>query len=279
MTTTNTERERLRKAVQDHYAAVAEGRDCGSGSHGGSCCGPNATLEFDASLSGTAVADFTRASPASRLYEQDQLDELPGDAVLASAGCGNPVALSDLKPGETVVDLGSGGGIDCFLAAKAVGPEGSVVGIDMTLAMVDLARANARKLGTDNVIFKLAPIEAIPMPDASADMIISNCVIALAPDKDAVFQEAFRVLRPGGRMFVSDMVTVGELPEQVVSDPGQWVACIAGADDRDVYLARISKAGFSAPDVIKDEPVPPSDDESWRDNVHSLTLRAVKPAD
>ena len=274
-----TERERLRKAVQDHYAAVAEGRDCCGSGHGGVCCSPNVTFDFDVSSGGDLAAESTRTSPAGRIYEQDQLDGLPDDAIAASAGCGNPVALSDLKPGETVVDLGSGGGIDCFLAALAVGPEGSVVGVDMTLAMVDLARANARKIGADNVIFKLAPIEAIPMRDASADMVISNCVIALAPDKDAVFREAFRVLRPGGRMFVSDMVTTGPLPEQVVSDPQQWVACVAGADDREVYLKRISNAGFAAPDVIKDEPVPPSDGESWRDNVHSITLKAVKPAD
>jgi ubiquinone/menaquinone biosynthesis C-methylase UbiE len=221
---------------------------------------------------------FGADTTAGRIYDSEQLEAVPDSAAAASAGCGNPVALGDLKPGETVVDLGSGGGIDCFLAADAVGPEGSVIGVDMTHAMVKLARENAKKLGTDNVVFKLAPIEAIPMPDATADVVISNCVIALAPDKDAVFSEAFRVLKSGGRLFVSDMVTVGALPENVVSDPEQWVACVAGADDRDVYLQRISSSGFSKIQLIEESRVPTSSREPWRDAVRSVTVKAVKPA-
>ncbi len=220
--TTTSDPEQLRKAVQDHYAAVATGTDCCHGEEAGPCCGSSVTFAFG--------DDVT----AGKLYSSEALTAVPDAAAAASAGCGNPVALGDLKPGETVIDLGSGGGIDCFLAARAVGPEGRVIGIDMTHAMVELARANAKKVGADNVVFKLAPIEAIPVPDSSADMVISNCVIALAPDKDAVFNEAFRVLRPGGRMFVSDRVTVGEIPDEVSADPEEWVACVAGAEDRDV---------------------------------------------
>ena len=162
--------------------------------------------------------ETTCCADGSELYDLAEIKGLPGEAVAASAGCGNPTALASLKPGETVVDLGSGGGIDCFLAARAVGPEGRVFGLDMTPEMVDLARSNARKLDLRNVEFHLTEMEDSPIPDGSADAIISNCVINLAPDKDAVFKEAYRILKPGGRMFVSDMLLTDELPAEAMSD-------------------------------------------------------------
>jgi len=254
-----TDGEQIRAAVQEHYSKVAErGAEA-------DCCGPEASGD---SCCGTA---------ANGLYDLEEVAAIPAEAAAASAGCGNPTAISDLKPGETVVDLGSGGGIDCFLAAKMVGETGKVIGIDMTIKMVELARENAEKLEAHNVLFKLAPIEAIPMPDAQADVVISNCVLALVPDKPRVLAEAFRVLKPGGRMFLSDMVTVGDLPDDVVTDATQWVACVAGAEDRDKYLQQISDAGFETPETISDVPLSNGEGTNWAGNVHSLSLKAVKP--
>jgi SAM-dependent methyltransferase len=161
-----------------------------------------------------------------------------------SLGCGDPVTLAGLQPGETVLDLGSGGGIDCFLAAKQVGPEGQVIGVDMTPDMLEKARANARHMGVENVEFRLGEIEHLPVADESVDVIISNCVINLSPDKPQVFREAYRALRPGGRLMVSDIVTRVELPPEIKQDLGSWAACVAGAWlDRD-YVAAIEAAGF-----------------------------------
>jgi SAM-dependent methyltransferase len=161
-----------------------------------------------------------------------------------SLGCGNPTAIAELQPGEVVLDLGSGGGIDCFLAAKQVGPEGRVIGLDMTTDMIRLARRNAKKMEVTNVDFRYGEMEEIPLPDASVDVIISNCVINLSPDKDAVFGEAYRVLRAGGRMSVSDMVVDGELPPAIRNRLDAWAGCIAGALDEPVYLDKIRAAGF-----------------------------------
>src|SRR3984885_2319606 len=178
------------------------------------------------------------------LYADAEKDALPEKAVLASLGCGNPTALIELKPGETVLDLGSGGGIDVLLSAKRVGPTGKAYGLDMTDEMLALARENQRKAGASNVEFLKGTIEAIPLPDASVDVVISNCVINLSSDKDAVLREAFRVLKPGGRFAVSDVVVRGEVPAAVRKSMELWVGCIAGALSEDEFLRLLSEAGF-----------------------------------
>jgi len=171
---------------------------------------------------------------------------LPDTAVSASLGCGNPTALAELRPGESVLDLGSGGGIDVLLSARRVGPTGKAYGLDMTDEMLALARENQRKAGADNVEFLKGEIEAIPLPDNSVDVIISNCVINLSGDKDRVLREAFRVLKPGGRFAVSDVVTRGDLPEQFRRNMLLWVGCIAGALDETDYRAKLEATGFEA---------------------------------
>ncbi len=208
------------------------------------------------------------------LYTSTELDDLPAEALAASAGCGNPHAIGSLQPGETVVDFGSGGGIDCFIAAKAVGETGSVIGIDMTEDMIDLATANARKLGLSNVRFHLAEMERTPLEDDTADAIISNCVINLAPDKDAVFAEARRILKPGGRLMISDLVMVDEIPEEERADTANWVACLAGTEMEDVYLGRMRSAGFTDVEILSQSPWR---EDGWQANIHSMNIRAVKP--
>src|SRR5271169_1238877 len=178
------------------------------------------------------------------LYGAQQTEGLPEKAVLASLGCGNPTALTELKPGETVLDLGSGGGIDVLLSARRVGPIGKAYGLDMTDEMLALARDNQRKAGVHNAEFLKGEIENIPLPDNSVDVIISNCVINLSADKDKVLREAFRVLKPGGRLAVSDVVVRGEVPEEVRHSMELWVGCIAGALQDEDYIAKLSGAGF-----------------------------------
>ncbi len=178
------------------------------------------------------------------LYAPDQTGDVPESALLASLGCGNPTALAELQPGETVLDLGSGGGIDVLLSAKRVGPTGFAYGLDMTDEMLALAESNRQKAGAENVKFLRGHIEEIPLPDASVHVIISNCVINLSGDKSRVLREAFRVLKPGGRFAVSDIVTEGDLPEAVRKDMESYVGCVAGALDKQDYLARLSAAGF-----------------------------------
>jgi SAM-dependent methyltransferase len=190
------------------------------------------------------------APAADRFYSPDELGDLPGSVTNASLGCGNPLAIADLRPGEVVLDLGSGGGIDCFLAARQVGPTGKVIGLDMTPDMVRLARRNARKMGVTNVEFQWGEMEEIPLQDGSVDAVISNCVVNLSPDKDAVFAEAFRVLRPGGRLSVADIVIDGELPPAVRNSLNAWAGCVAGALDEKVYLEKIRAAGFEQVDVL-----------------------------
>jgi len=182
----------------------------------------------------------------SNLYDQLQKDELPEAAVLASLGCGNPTALAQLAPGEVVLDLGSGGGIDVLLSAKRVGPAGKAYGLDMTDEMLALARENQRKAGVENVEFLKGEIENIPLPDGSVDVIISNCVINLSADKDRVLREAFRVLKPGGRFAVSDVLTRGEVPEEIRKNMLLWAGCVAGALDENEYRAKLAAAGFEA---------------------------------
>lgn len=195
-----------------------------------SCCSPGDVAQ-DVSL--------TQA-----LYQEADIAGLPDSVTLASLGCGNPTAIASLKPGETVLDLGSGGGIDCFIAAKFVGPTGRVIGVDMTNNMLALANTNKTKLGLTNVEFRKGEIEDLPVESNIVDVIISNCVINLSPDKDAVFREAFRALKPGGRFAVSDMVTEGHFSDQLRANISAWAGCITGAIDQHEYLRKMRKAGF-----------------------------------
>lgn len=181
---------------------------------------------------------------SSGLYAADQVATLPADVADSSWGSGNPVAFAELRPGEVVVDLGSGGGLDCLLAAQQVGETGKAIGVDMTPQMLGLAEQNAAAAGMTNVEFRRGELEALPLEDASADVIISNCVINLSPDKDAVLAEAFRVLKPGGRFVVSDVVLERALPEAVANSPAAWCGCVAGALKEDDFLARARAAGF-----------------------------------
>ena len=196
---------------------------------------------------GAAAASLDCCDPiTSNLYDADQTTELPETAVKASLGCGNPTALAQLNPGETVLDLGSGGGIDVLLSAGRVGPTGKAYGLDMTDEMLALARENQRKAGVENVEFLKGEIENIPLPDNSVDVIISNCVINLSADKRQVLREAFRVLKPGGRLAVSDVVTRGEVPAEIRRSMLLWMGCIAGALEQNDYMRALSDAGFGS---------------------------------
>jgi len=204
---------------------------------GSSCCG-------------SAPSAFGCADPiTSNLYDASQTSQIPEAAALASLGCGNPTALAKLNLGETVLDLGSGGGIDVLLSAKRVGPTGKAYGLDMTDEMLALARENQRKAGLHNVEFLKGEIENIPLPDNSVDVVISNCVINLSADKDRVFREALRVLKPGGRFAVSDVVVRGEVPEDVRRSMELWVGCIAGALEEMDYVKKLARAGFDSIDI------------------------------
>ena len=198
-----------------------------------SCCGTGNLLE------GNALDPIT-----GNLYQPDETAGLPADAVRASFGCGNPTALATIQPGETVLDLGSGGGIEVLLSAKRVGPRGKVYGLDMTDEMLALARENQQKAGVTNVEFLAGDIEDIPLPESSVDLIISNCVINLSPDKDRVLKEAFRVLKPGGRLAVSDIVVRGSMPEEVRHSVELWAGCVAGALEESDYRRKLQQAGF-----------------------------------
>jgi arsenite methyltransferase len=202
-----------------------------------------------AALRGKARAKSCCDPITSNLYSAGQTTELPEEAVLASLGCGNPTALANLNAGETVLDLGSGGGIDVLLSARRVGPSGKAYGLDMTDEMLALARENQRKAGVENVEFLKGEIESIPLPDNSVDVVISNCVINLSTDKDKVLREAFRVLKPGGRFAVSDVVVRGDVPQEVRRNMELWVGCIAGALKDSDYIAKLARAGFDAIDI------------------------------
>lgn len=212
-----------------------------------------------------------------RLYTEEQRSVLTDEAAGASAGCGNPVGIADARPGETVLDLGSGGGIDCFLAAKEVGETGYVIGIDMTPRMLELARDNAEKLKTENVVFKLGHIESIPQEDNSVDLVISNCVIALSEQKDRVFSEILRILKPGGRFVISDIVTDSPLPDEVRKSAAEWVSCVGGAAVMSDYLAMVEETGFADIEILEDRKSTGITEE-WRSSLINLTLRAFKPA-
>ena len=220
----------IKEIVKEKYGQAALRVTTG----GSSCCGASAVLD------GCSVDPIT-----SHLYDASQTRQIPEDAVLASLGCGNPTALAKLNPGEIVLDLGSGGGIDVLLSAQRVGPTGKAYGLDMTDEMLALARENRRKAGVENAEFLQGEIENIPLPDNSVDVVISNCVINLSADKDQVLREAFRVLKPGGRFAVSDVVVRGDVPEQVRRGMEMWVGCIAGALHDDEYIGKLAKAGFA----------------------------------
>src|SRR5579885_1333646 len=217
----------IRDAVREKYAEAALRAKTG----GGSCCG---------SKSADACADPI----SSNLYDASQAAQVPEAALQASLGCGNPAALAKLNPGDVVLDLGSGGGIDVLLSARRVGPTGKAYGLDMTDEMLELAREHQRAAGLENVEFVKGEIEHIPLPDGSVDVIISNCVINLSADKDRVFAEAFRVLRPGGRFAVSDVVVRGAVPPGIRRNIALWTACIAGALEESEYIAKLARAGF-----------------------------------
>jgi len=228
----------VRSYVREHYGQIAENftskaPSCGCSPASSSCCGPS------------GEASKGEGIGVDKLYNIPEVNDLPEDVTGLSLGCGDPVTLASLKPGQVVLDLGSGGGIDCFLAAKKVGPTGRVIGVDMTPAMLEKARLNREKVGLDNVEFRLGEIEHLPVADSTVDVIISNCVINLSPDKPQVFREAFRALKPGGKLAVSDIVTDGPLPEAVKQSLSSWAGCVAGALDVKDYLAAIQTAGFT----------------------------------
>jgi SAM-dependent methyltransferase len=253
--------EEIKKYVRERYGGLAQ-------EQAKSCCPPTSCCPPQPPATG-------RRGRAEQVYGRDQLAGLPDTVVEGSYGCGDPTAIADLKEGEVVLDLGSGGGIDCFLSAEKVGPGGRVIGLDMTPEMTDLARANAIKMGVGNVEFRLGEMEHMPVENGSVDVVISNCVINLSPDKDAVFREAFRVLRPGGRLCVSDIVTLGELPPDVKESMEKWAGCVAGALEKDDYLDRIRAAGF--------EEVSAGATEGWtprsgaEGKLLSIKVRALKP--
>jgi len=230
----------LKDIVQEKYGEAARRVRTGEGLPS-DCCSKTSCCEGSASSSCDPIT--------SDLYDEAQASGVPEKAVLASLGCGNPTALAELKAGETVLDLGSGGGLDVLLSAKRVGPTGMAYGLDMTDEMLALAEENKRKSGLTNVEFLKGEIENIPLPDNSVDVIISNCVINLSGDKDRVMREAFRVLKPGGRFAVSDVVVRGEVPAEVRKSMELWVGCIAGALEEMDYAKRLAKAGFDAIDI------------------------------
>lgn len=257
-----TEDDRIKGFVREHYSEIAQKQTP-------SCCGPQA--EQAASCCGPQTDQAPRR--AEGLYSEEELQGLPESVVNSALGCGNPMAIAELEPGEVVLDLGSGGGIDCFLAAERVGETGKVIGVDMTPEMIRLARENTAKVGLENVEFRLGEMEHLPVESDSVDVVISNCVINLSPDKDSVFREAYRVLKSGGRLCVSDMATVGELPPEVRENPVMWSGCVAGALDRNVYLDKLRAAGFSE---ISSEDVEVSRDQT-DGKLISLKVKAIKP--
>jgi SAM-dependent methyltransferase len=270
--------EEIKKAVRDSYAEIATKKRSAPAT---SCCGSEDVVE-----------DISRRAG----YSDKDLETVPEGANLG-LGCGNPVAMTSLKEGETVLDLGSGAGFDCFLAANRVGKRGKVIGVDMTPEMIQKARENARKGNYENVEFRLGEIENIPAGDNSVDAVISNCVINLAPDKKRVFKEAFRALKPGGRLVVSDIVLLKELPEVIRNDIRSYIGCISGAVTRDDYLAAIKSAGFkevktlgevhfpaelmandpTAKALREDLKVPPEALNEVANSIVSLKVHAIKP--
>ena len=265
----------LREEVRSRYAAAARAvleprpgvtAQCVEISATGSCCGSSAADSCcGAGSAAEAVGGFSED-----LYREGETDELPEGAVLASLGCGNPIAVADLHEGERVLDLGSGGGIDVLLSARRVGPTGFAYGVDMTDEMLTLARANAAKAGAANVEFRKGEIEALPLPDAAVDVVISNCVINLSTDKPAVLAEMFRVLVPGGRIGITDVVAEDHLTAADRAAAGSYVGCIAGALSRSEYLNGLIAAGFNEASMTFTNEAAPG--------MHSAIIRAARPA-
>jgi SAM-dependent methyltransferase len=257
----------LREQVRARYAAAAvqvtEGR-------GGCGCGQPADCGGDSGCCGGA-ATAEEPGIGAGLYPVTDREALPDTAVLASLGCGNPTAVAELREGETVLDLGSGGGIDVLLSARRVGPAGKAYGLDMTEEMLALARANAVAANATNVEFLKGDIEAIPLPAGTVDVVLSNCVVNLSTDKPAVFAETYRVLRPGGRVGITDVVAEDHLPPEDRAERGAWVGCIAGALSRSEYEAGLAAAGFTQVSVTFTHPV--------GDGLHSAVIKATRPAD
>ena len=221
----------IRTTVRQHYGEAAANFQPKAQA---SCCGSNDPVDLS----------------ASKLYPVSELETLPEDVTGLSMGCGDPITLASLQPGQTVLDLGSGGGIDCFMAAKKVGETGHVIGVDMTPEMLEKARLNQAKMGFKNVEFRLGEIEHLPVADNTVDVIISNCVVNLSPDKPQVFREAFRVLKSGGRLALSDIVTEGPLPQAIKDSLSAWAGCVAGALDVKDYLAMLAEAGFNNVELV-----------------------------
>lgn len=252
MTDTTKPEPGVRESVREHYAEIARTSSscCGSDA---SCCGP------------------------STLYDANTILEIPDEISNFSLGCGDPVTFAGIQAGETVLDLGSGGGLDCFLAAKKVGPTGYVIGVDMTPEMLAKARSAAARMGITNVEFREGYLEALPVQDGIVDLVISNCVVNLSPDKPQVFREVYRTLKPGGRISISDTVTHGEIPEEMRRNMDEWSACVSGSLDIDVYARELGEAGFTE---IKIQPKGTFDEElglTPGTGVFSAIITAVKP--
>ena len=242
--------DEIHESVREHYAAQAST---------GSCCGPNVCCE----------------PTSNKLYPEDLLTELPEDITSFTLGCGDPITLAGLQPGETVLDLGSGGGLDCFLAAKKVGESGRVIGVDMTPEMIRRATANAKRLKLTNVEFRQGLLEELPVESNTVDVAISNCVINLAPDKAMVFKEVFRVLRPGAKLSVSDIVTDGPLPETIKKSLSAWAGCIAGALEIKEYQSAMDFAGFIDISITPSYFDEATIDEAVRDMGDQVDLKVI----
>lgn len=276
-TKSNVNPSSIHPVVREHYANAAK-RSSG-------CCGGNSKSECGCGGNNGSMYS------GSEFYEKVTFENIPDDISSFSLGCGNPIALASLHPGEVVLDLGSGGGLDCFLAAKKVGGSGYVIGVDMTPDMLDKARTNLMKLEMPNVEFRLGEIEHLPVQDNSVDVVISNCVINLSPDKPQVFREIFRVLRSGGRLAVSDIVTDGDLPEKLKKDMEAWTGCISGALDVSELKEMLKRTGFVNTRVepkyfeeealsdlgIGKEQIGKYDVESLKRTVFSADISAIKP--
>jgi SAM-dependent methyltransferase len=252
----------IKKEVKKRYGQIATSST--------SCCGPAASCGCSAAPSAEELSTSVGYTPA-------ELALIPEGANLG-LGCGNPVALASLKAGETVLDLGSGGGIDCFLAARKVGPQGRVIGVDMTTEMIRLARENAKKSGLTNVEFRQGEIENLPVEDETVDAVISNCVINLSTDKETVFREIHRVLKPGGRMMVSDIVLDSELPASVKDSVAAYTGCIGGALKRADYLAAMAKAGFTQVEIVAETKVPVDLWADFPEEAKTLSRDEIKSA-
>ncbi len=257
----------IHEAVRAHYAALADGGNCCDDG----CCTPSAGA-------GPAI-DVSLDSLYGNLYTADT-SWLPQEVTVLSLGCGDPITLAGLQPGQTVLDLGSGGGIDCFMAARQVGSSGHVIGVDMTPAMLTKAERNKAKMGLDNIEFRQGFIEALPVAGGTVDVIVSNCVINLSPDKPAVFREAYRVLRPGGRLAVSDMMTVGLFSPEERADLSAWAGCVSGAEDVAHYVEAMRAAGFEDISVVDkaapDEELAGQRPETGPARLFSARVTAVK---